>query len=245
VNNPTVMADWTLAVFKVSGGQAPYDWVLDGEGVFFSPTSESKTVTTNHPSVWVYSRDTCGTLKLSVTDNCGTTADYHFLSANGSWTTVEYRYWDFYDWSPFPTDLSCTFSGAEDNDFPPVDETNTLLADSVNETSWYRYVMQGFYRFTERGNSNTRTILDFAPSDCLNVGDRLDIRNVWPSCSGVPAGVVDYIDCSVWWTCRKCCYERPGDFILRSDRYGVTICGTRTYILGYQIKSRRWETWDC
>ncbi len=240
-SNITVISDNSSAIIIASGGTSPYTWGVEGDGAFFlDGASQVNKLKTTDSAVTLYTEDCCGTIVITITDVCNESATLYIRAADGGWSTVEYRSWNYFILDPWHEDRSCSYNGEEVTDTPPA----SAIEDTVNGSDWIRKVIDGQYRITETGDAANKVRAINYDYYCVDSNaERNPDQNVWPSCLGVPL-TVSYTDCSVMWDCYYCCKEFD-DFIQRSDKYGATVCEKTTYFLGWNILDRRWETWNC
>lgn len=238
------LADYDSGLVYVIGGKQPYNWTIKGEEFYFDADLSKKKITTTTPYVRIYTGDACGVADIGVDDSCSTT-EGTIRSLSGEWYTVTYRSWNYY-YGTGSSNRSCTPDQDEgDAPIPPPETELEVESEWVdtNKTSWWRQVYQGEYLFKEAGGSNVKVRTEGGDYDCDDSSpSRLEDENTWPDCIGVPEGV-EPADCTSW-ACIYCCKEFD-DFVQKSDRYGVTSCGTRTYYIGWNIYSREWKKWRC
>jgi len=69
------------------GGVGKYVWTIDGNGFFFDAEYTLKTITTDSSKVTIYTKKSCGSAVLTVTDFCRTVTGY-IRSDNGLWRRI-------------------------------------------------------------------------------------------------------------------------------------------------------------
>ena len=72
----------------ITGGHAPYTWVVNGNGFFFDPDHTLQSMTTGSTVVTLYAQNACGPCKITITDACGTTVFNYTRSDQGQWVYI-------------------------------------------------------------------------------------------------------------------------------------------------------------
>lgn len=254
-NNPSVIADNSSARIIATGGTFPFTWSVSGEGAYFLYDGRKVNKLENEGgSVILYTDDVCGTIKITISDACDQEDDYSLRAADGHWSTVVYYSWSQYQigsenrtCSPdLPEGLEWDSGAPGEEDVTEADEDGWTVTRIVNGIKFTEQGVARTFVYTEGG-----TLTTCNSSQC---GTRIEDRNTWPPCLPVPS-VVEYVSCE-WvvenFGCLKwldaetpCCYECSGDTIVYNERYGVLVCHTGTHKAGPQIRSRRWEIWEC
>ena len=256
INSPSVLGDHSSGIFYIYGGLGPFTYMSGQDGTYFINKNGDhvQSVESEFRYVTLFTEDVCGTLEIAVVDSCGSESVYTFRAVDGEWVQVESKSWNYTSKTGNLGEVSCVIPEMTALSVEGPDENTETWVVEESEDGWIMQGMLGPFRLTEHGANRSPVMDGPATGTCQSGEECVKYRHAdypYPPCLGFPAGglyskpICEHWDCALYMNGYLCCYECPGDYLTKYDKYGTVVCGTRTIYTGAVISQRIWEVWVC